>query len=363
MTKTKIDFLINKMSGGGAERVVSLLANYLQNQNYQIRIITFQGSDKYPLDKNIERIKLHRHPFFQSVIVNGFFGLLKFYRKKSNRPDIISSHIHLLGLMTIPISRIYKIPIIVSEHNNHLAKPNPFKNLLWNNFYKYADAVTILTDFDADFFKARNPKTYLMPNPCSFDVISQDEPKKRKKEILAVGDLNRIFHKGFDNLIDIAEEALADNSEWCLKIIGGGEKGLEELRNMVENRKLEKKIIFTGFQTDIKERLANAEIFILSSRYEGLPMVLLEAMSQGTACIAYDCISGPSDIITHLHNGILVKNQDKEEMVKWLKKLIEDTDLRRKFNSNAPLALEKFSINSVGEKWNVLVQNTLSASK
>ncbi|MCG2461905.1 glycosyltransferase, partial [Flavobacteriaceae bacterium F89] len=115
----KIDFLINKMSGGGAERVVSLVANYLNQQGYEVRIITFQGTDKYELNKEVKRIKLHKHPFFQSVVINGFFSLIYFYRKKSNRPDIISSHINLLGYLTIPIAKIYSLRIIVSEHINH----------------------------------------------------------------------------------------------------------------------------------------------------------------------------------------------------------------------------------------------------
>ena len=118
----KIDFLISKMSDGGAQRVVSLLANYLDEAGYSVRIITFTDGDHYPLNESIERVRLHNQPLVKSVVFSGFFSLLKFYRKKSNRPDLMSSHIDLLGYLTIPIAKIFRIKIIVSEHNNHLSR-------------------------------------------------------------------------------------------------------------------------------------------------------------------------------------------------------------------------------------------------
>ena len=103
--KIKVDFLINKMTAGGAERVISLLANHLcQDPDYKIRIITFQGHDAYDLNPRIERVRLHRIFFFRSVVFNGFFNLLWFYRRRKKRPDIMSSHIDLLGYLTIPVS-------------------------------------------------------------------------------------------------------------------------------------------------------------------------------------------------------------------------------------------------------------------
>lgn len=348
----KIDFLIYAMAAGGAERVVSILGNNLAAQGHEVRIITFTGEDHYDLNNKIERIKLHNHPLFKSVIINGFFSLLLFYRNKKNRPDIISSHINLLGLMTIPIAKLYRLKIVVSEHSNHLAKPSLAKRILWNLFYPFANAVTILTNFDYDFFKSKNKNVVLMPNPCSFKTLNDiDLIQKRKKEIVAMGVLDRYFIKGFDNLIPIAAKVLSQNPGWNLKIVGQGEKGLKFLKNEAIKFKINDRVIFTGFQTNIQEILKQSEIFILCSRYEGLPMALLEAMSQGTACISYNCISGPSDIITHNYNGLLIKNQDHSAMAVGLNKLIQNEDLRLKFRVNAPKSLELFSIENVGKKW------------
>lgn len=344
------------MSGGGAERVVSILANYFDENGYDVRIITFIGDDSYNLHPNIKRVRLHKHPLFQSVVFNGFFSLLSFYRKKSNRPDIISSHINLLGYMTIPIAKIYNLKIIVSEHSNHFTKSTFAKRLLWNYFYPFANAVTILTNFDYSYFKNKNKIVWLMPNPCPFlPIKKEDIVFDKSKEILAIGDLNRYDIKGFDNLLVVAKAILENNPGWTFKIVGKGETGMKRLKEIAQDLEIQDKITFTGYRSDIKELLLQTEIFVLSSRYEGLPMTLLEAMSQGVCCIAFDCISGPSDIITHGENGSLVENQNIDDMVLKLNQLISSPEKRKQFKLNAPKALDKFSIENVGHKWTELI--------
>ncbi len=357
----KIDFLSSSMEAGGAQRVISILAEYLVKKGYQVRIITFRGDDHYQLDKRIERIRLHRQPLFQSVIFNGFFNLMTFYRKKANRPDIISSHVDLLGLVTIPNSILYKIKIIVSEHNNHLAYNNIIQKFIWNYLYPKVDIVTILTKFDKDHFLKLNKNTIVVPNPSPFKVSQNiNSNNTKKQEIVAIGSLDRYVHKGFDNLLTIVKRVFDYNPNWNLKIVGEGATGLKFLKNKAEQLKILDKVEFTGYRSDIKEILGNTEIFILSSRFEGLPMVLLEAMSQGAACISYDCISGPSDIITHNCNGILVENQNIDAMVSQLNELINNDSLRRRIKKNAPMAVDKFSIENVGKQWEQIFLRALA---
>jgi len=357
----KIDFLTSGMEAGGAQRVISILADYLVEKGYSIRIITITGPDHYELNPKIARVRLHRHPLFHSITINGFFNLLAFYRKKSNRPDILSSHLDLLGLVSIPNSIIYNIKVIVSEHNNHLAYNNFAQKFCWDYLYPKADAVTILTEFDKEHFLKKNKNTIVVPNPCPFPIIENAGSKRTKNlEIVAVGNLGRYGHKGFDNLLVIAQRVFEKNPEWRLKIVGEGDAGLEFLENKATALGIRDKVIFTGYQSNVREILYNSEIFILSSRFEGLPMVLLEAMSQGVACISYDCVSGPSDIITHNHDGILVEDQNIDAMVSELNKLMSDDALRGRLANNAPQALEKFSIANVGRQWETIFQNVLA---
>lgn len=353
----KIDFVIGSLKAGGAERVVSVLANYLAERNHSVRIITLNGPDEYALNPTIKRIKFHRKTFIKYSVLRGFFCLLYFYLKKENRPDVVCSHIDLMGFATIIPSRLYGIKISVSEHFNHHNQEVTFaKKILWNWLYRYPNAVTVLTKFDLSFFEARSNNVVVMPNPCSFVPIS-NLSLEREKVILAVGDLNRYHHKGFDNLIEIVTSVFQDNSEWHLKIIGDGNEGRTILENKVKNNRIEDRVTFTGYRKDVHEMMQKSEIFILPSRHEGLPMVLIEAMSQGMVCISYDCISGPSEVISHNIDGILVKDQDKNEMIDKLENLITNDQLRKFIRHNTPQSLEKFSLENVGNKWERLLNS------
>ena len=199
-----------------------------------------------------------------------------------------------------------------------------------------------------------------MPNPSSFEVCKTNNLHKRKKEIVAIGSVDRYHHKGFDNLLKIAKEVGRKNTEWKFKIVGAGDEGRKFLQNIVDELKLTN-VEFTGYRTDIKAILYNAEIFILPSRFEGLPMTLLEAYSQGAACIAFDCITGPSDIVTDRHDGLLIENQNNQAMAEGVLELIANQKLRAKLQKNAPLALEKFSIENVGSKWEKLLKEVVKS--
>ncbi len=344
------------MSNGGAERVVSILANYLDSVGHEIRIITFHGKDDYILNESVKRVRLHKQPLLKSVVLNGFFSLFWFYRKKENRPDIISSHINILSYMTIPVAKLRGIKIIVSEHINHKVNPTFAKRVLRKHIYPMADALTILTGYDLCYYSKYTKNVFVMPNPCSFEIQDNEESTiHRKKHIVAIGDLNRIHHKGFDNLLHIVKEIIAIHPAWKFKILGGGEYGMKILKGMAKDMAIEKGVEFIGFTTDVKNILHESSIFILPSRFEGLPMSLLEAMSQGTPCIAYDCVSGPSDIIINEVNGLLIPDQNMEEMVSGLDRLISDPSLRAKFQKNAPASLSKFDIVNVGKKWEQLL--------
>ena len=350
----RIDFVIGRLKAGGAERVVSVLANYFAEKNNNVRIITFNDPDDYELHPAITRIKFHKKGLIKYAVIRGFFSLISFYFKKDNRPDVICSHIDLMGYATIIPSRLYGIKLTVSEHFNHHNQKITFaKRFLWNCLYRYPDAVTVLTKFDVPFFEKKSENVIVMPNPCSFEPIN-DLKQRREKVILAVGDLNRYYHKGFDNLIEIVSPILKNNSEWHLKIVGNGDEGKQFLENKIRENKLEDRITLTGFRKDVPEIMQKSEIFILTSRHEGLPMVLIEAMSQGMVCISYDCISGPSEIITNDIDGVLVKDQDKNEMTLQLHTLVNNYQLRERIRSNTPLSLDKFSVETVGAKWESL---------
>lgn len=353
----RIDFVIGGLKAGGAERVVSILANHFAENKHIVRVITFNDPDAYELHPAIKRIKFHNKRFIKYSIVRGFFSLLILYFKKRNRPDVICSHIDLMGYATIIPSRLYGIKLTVSEHTNHYHQEVTFaKKLLWNWLYRYPDAVTILTTFDFPFFENKNKNVVVMPNPCSFEPID-DLNAHREKVILAIGNLDRYNYKGFDSLIEIVTPIFERNSEWHLKIVGDGKEGKEILQHKIRENGIENRVTLTGLRKDVREIMQNAEIFVLTSKMEGLPMVLIEAMSQGMVCISYDCISGPSEIITNNVDGILVKDQDKIAMQFQLEELVNNCQFRQRIRSNTPHSLDKFSLETIGAKWENLFNN------
>lgn len=345
----KIHFIISTLRGGGAERVLILLAeNLAKISKYEVSVITLNKGSEYQLKANTKWIDLS-HGSIPNHTARSFFNLYKLYRKKSNRPHIIISFITLTNLITIPIAKLFGIKIIAEEHNSYLRKMSG--RALLTDFtrkvlYKRADLVTVLTSFDVAYYKKYGVNVKVMPNPCSFKPI-EDSDQVRDKVILAVGSLDRYHHKGFDNLIPLIKPILKSFPEWQLKIAGGGDNGLEFLTDIVKKNDLENQIVFTGFVNNISELMQQYAIFILPSRYEGLPMVLLEAMSQGMACISYDCKTGPSDIITNNVNGLLIEDQNQEEMSEKLIKLIEDELLRDELAKNGVKSLERYEIKTI----------------
>lgn len=350
----KIDFIISALSSGGAERVAALVANNLaKNKSNEISIITFydEMETDYPLDPAINRVKLKSPKFITNYTIKNFTRLIKHYKNKDNRPDVIISYITLTNLLAITVAKLYSIKIIAQEHNSYLRYMDGRKRL--SNFtkkyvYKFADVVTVLTSFDIDFYEKHGVSTFVMPNPCSFEPL-KNNGHTREKSLLAVGNLTRYHHKGFDNLIELIAPIVKENPDWKLKIAGtgDGDVGLNHLKTIARDNNILDKIEFLGFIQNIAEVMHKSSIFVLSSRFEGLPMVLLEAMSQGMACISFNCKTGPSDIIEHNNNGLLIEDQNMKMMQDGLKSLINDPELRSRLSENGMKSLNKFSISHV----------------
>lgn len=361
----KIHLIISSLGTGGAERVLTLMANSLsKNPNNEVSVITlFDTKDNYSLNPAVNKIEIKRFNSIPTHTIRSIVNLSNFYKKKSNRPDIIISFVTLTNLITIIVARLFKIKIIAQEHNSHLRhmKGRKLSTLLTKQYvYKKADIVTVLTSFDIPYYKKYGVNVTVLPNPCSFKAIS-DNTHEREKSILAVGHLDRYHHKGFDNLIKLIAPVLKKNPDWTLKIAGSGSKGLEFLSKLVEEHKLKEKVEFLGFRENISELMRLYSIFILPSRFEGLPMVLLEAMSQGMACIAYDCKTGPSDIIINNNNGLLINDQDSQSMQSKLELLLNNEKLRSELSREAINSLDRFHISTITENYENLIKKTINA--
>ncbi len=341
----RVDFLVNSLASGGAERVLILLANHFETQGQDVTIITFNNNEVWRPNKAIKRVRLHEGRI-KNQMIRSTVALIKYYYQKKNRPDVLISFMTSTNLIGILVARLFGIKIIASEHINHVSETSRIERFTRNHAYRYASALTCLTSFDLDYYKNKKINVSVMPNPCTYEVY-REPYRERENVILAVGDLDRYHHKGFDNLIPLIALVLKKHTDWKLKLVGGGVKGTELLKELVKSNDIETQVIFEGFSNQVSKIMQKSEIYIMPSRFEGLPMVLLEAMSQGMACIAFDCISGPSDIITHNVNGLLIENQNFQLMSNQLNELIEMPEKRLKFAAHAVESLDNFKIEKI----------------
>ena len=354
----KIDFISSSIADGGAERVMVLLSNEFAKKNHLVSVITFNEGSAYELQNTVNHIQLHDGQL-KNHTLRSLSNLFKYYWKRKNRPDIAISLMPKINVISIIVCKLLGIKIIACEHNNHLRETDKFERFIWGFSYRFADQLTVLTKFDMPFFEKKGAKVTVMPNPCSFSPLNK-ETHNKTDTILAIGSLNRIQHKGFDNLIMLIRPVLEKFPTWKLKIVGGGEDGMQILKQLAQEYGVQNQIEFTGFQKNVAEIMRQSKIFILPSRWEGLPMVLLEAMSQGMACIAYDCKTGPSEIITNFENGLLIEDQNQKAMQKGLETLIQDDLLRKKMCANAIKSLDYYSMDNIMLKWQELFEKVKS---
>ena len=270
------------------------------------------------------------------------------------RPDVIIVVVHVQDLPIWFYTRGKKIKIIQTEHNSFerpseapMSKFERFKKFYRNRLF---DAVTVLTQADADVIGSKLKHVFVLPNPLAFEPVSNIPPKK--KIILAVGRLDVYYTKGFDVLIKAFAKIQASCPDWKLRIIGSGkENNLNCLKVLAKNEGIEDNMEFVPYTSDLQPLYQEAEIFCLSSRFEGFGMVLIEAMSQGCACIACDYKGRQKEIIKSEEYGVICKVGDADELAKKISSLIDDESYRNRLKSNSPLRAKDYSLPIVMENW------------
>lgn len=360
----KIVFIAGSLRGGGAERVLSVLANELSDRGNEVTVITKTPECDYLLYPPVSWNPIFKKHEIKSSYLNKLGRRLSFHPKlllkiKKEKPDLVISFLVGMNGKAIMICNLLKLPVIVSEHTNYQNDMNLFTWVERRWLYKLADAVTVLTKYDyTNYYSKFLDNVYIMPNPVSFQSIESLSP--RNKTILASGSLDRWKIKGFDNLLKIFSNVVKKHPEWKLQIAGSGNKGENYLKQLTKTLNIEQNVEFLGFCNDLASIMQTSSIFIVSSRYEGFSMVLVEAMSQGCACISYDCIAGPGEIINHGVDGILVQNQNPELMEKMISKLIDDEELRFRLGNNSKESVKRFSVKKITDDWEKLAESILS---
>lgn len=360
------------MIHGGAHRVVCMQANEFIERGYDVTLLLVVGALQFPYSIS-PKVKIQsaltaeelEFSTLKSKIRRKLLAIPALVKQlKKSAPDIIISHCQGTNRDAILSAKFLKIPVIACEHTTYLLPYGWRGKLAYIErrfLYKMANRITLLTSSDKEsFYDDFLLNSEIMPNSCPFPSELRIHQSIRKRNILALGDLNRVHIKGWDNLITIFSEVAKEFPEWILQFAGSGDAGKEFIKEIAKEKGILNQIQFLGNVSDVKTKLQESSIFILTSRNEGFSMALLEAMSQGCACIAYDCKSGPGDLIENNVDGFLIEDQNHQKMAFKLKELLENADIRVSFSSNAVESSKQFSLEIIFDRWEKLIRQVVS---
>lgn len=360
----KLLFYIHGITGGGGERVLATLANDFAKRGESVGIATNTHiSFAYTIDARIVLRDLYEGTNDNSTHISKIYNSILIRRNirriaKQEKPDVIVAFMSALGCSVISSTLGLGIPVVVSEHTNVSRRLGILLDIKRRLFYPLANVITILTRYDKKLWKNKYDNVVYMPNPVSLKenrVFSN-----RDKTILAVGRVNQWEIKGFDNLLKCWAKLCHLHPDWNLKIAGEADKNALEFLNTLASELGCCNYEFLGFRKDVYELMQRSEIFCLSSRVEGLPMALIEAMNAGCCCVSFDVVTGPREIIHHGFSGLIAKNQDNEDLTEYLDRVMSDEVLRKRLATNAPQSVIKYSTDRIINRWYILFDKILN---
>ncbi|MCT9167229.1 hypothetical protein B9X71_14035 [Acinetobacter baumannii] len=334
----KIYFLINSLnSRSGTERVACQLANIFSENGFNVIFLnrdTIKENVSFKLKDNIKVISFN----------NSLIAMAKALRNLS-ADDILL--IHNMGKLTcFALMLNLQCKTISLEHGPFFAKTNLIK-LLNKLFYGKLNYIVTITEKDKINYKKilRNVNVKSIYNISPFENVDSKYDNSSKK-IIAVGRLAE--EKNFVSLIKSWSLIEHNYKDWSLNIYGDGDQ-YDTLNNLITSYSLKRISLHPNTQ-DISSVYKESSFLVLSSKFEGLGMVLIEAQSFGLPTVAFDCPYGPSEIIT-IDSGILVDNQDIEELASAIEKLINSPEMRTVMSSNALVASQRFKSSQIFLQW------------
>lgn len=361
-------------NAGGMERVLTEKVNELSaTGKYEITIVTTDQQERdiwFLLDHSIRVIHLNINfdEHINDFLVKKFIlhkRKLRLY--KSRLTDIINElnidicvslcgkEVEFLGNLPVKSKKIAEIHFSMNNRKQFILARH--SGLLWKiignvrtyqlkQSVKKLDKLIVLTSDDYKQWKRYFDKVVMIPNPNPLpNNVCSDLKSKR---VIAIGKLDP--QKGFDMLIDAWAIVSHKHPDWTLDIFGVGEWE-DKLRNNIYELNLSNSIYLHGLTSDVVAQYSNSSIYVMTSRYEGMPMVLIEAMSCGLPVVSFDCEWGPRELIEDGLNGFLVKPFDVTGFSDKVCELILDNDLRNIMGINARKKMENYSKTIIMDKW------------
>lgn len=358
---------IHSLGSGGAERVAANLANHWSSLGWQVTLVSIadDAEDFYHLLPSVRRYTLNLAEESRGGVaavlhnVNRVIALRRVLQRL--RPDVAVALMTeanvLLALATLGMQ---DVKTVGSERVHPPLAPlgTIWRGLRWL-LYCQLDAIAALTRESADWLRRHTfarrivviPNTAPWPLRTSAPNVPLPMQIGQHHYLLAVGRL--CDQKGFDLLINAFHHLAADFPKWRLVILGEG-ANRESLAMQIDLAGLVDRVYMPGRAGNVGQWYVFADIYVLSSRFEGFPNTLVEAMAHGLPAVSFDCDTGPRDIIRHDVDGLLVPPGDLAAFETALRRLMENDSLRERFGARAIEARERFSIQKISGMWEAL---------
>jgi GalNAc-alpha-(1->4)-GalNAc-alpha-(1->3)-diNAcBac-PP-undecaprenol alpha-1,4-N-acetyl-D-galactosaminyltransferase len=344
----KIVFSIPTLAGGGMERAVLNFSKPLAEMGYDVTVFLLAGerNSVYDIPEKVRIISGVKNNYNKIKFAYSLICLRNYCVK--NKVDYVFSFSGYHSCYVI-ISLLNTNTNVYAFHRaNPYLKYGVINDLLNRLFFPLCSGLVVQTELAKSIFRKKyNHKNIIVvPNPVKETQLPN--PIKKEKVIITVSRL--IKSKGVDKLIEIYNKVANSIDDWELWIVGEGPEK-QKLAEMINLSHHKNKIKLLGFRKDIDELLSTASIFAFTSESEGYPNALLEAMCSGLACISYDCIAGPSEIINNGKNGFLIENGNKDKFISKLEILMLDENLRHRFSNEAIKLNKKHNPSQIVEKF------------
>lgn len=357
------------MQGGGAERVAALLCNRWVVQGYKVTLVpTFSGRGTciYPLDGRVNLVYLadrvgttRKNPL---SMLQRLWAMRQLVRE--TRADVVLSFLPHVNVAALVATRGLGVPVVVSERTYPPAKQiGPIWPRLRRAVYPWAKRVVMQTASGLDWLARETPgaRGVVVPNPCVLPlpeaeprILPETITRAERKILLGVGRLGE--EKQFDLLIAAFVKLAARFPDWDLAILGEGEERAA-LEAQIAAAGMADRVHLPGRIGNIGDWYQRADLYAMSSRFEGFPNSLLEALAHGLPAVSLDCATGPSDLIREGVNGFLVPPEaGADGLVARLSQLMADPDLRADMSARASEVRDMFSFAKVGAMWDGLLE-------
>ena len=355
----KINFLISSLSGGGAEKVVTILSKQFAENGHDGTVLSLEEKPQfYDVDEKVGLIRYENKYRGSKKIFKQYSAVKKFIRE--NTEGINISFLSRCNLLSAVSNIFKKRKLIVCDRNNPLREHSRLSFKISCLLYRQATAIVVQTEKIKSFYpKYLQKKIFVIENPIDKQALEAqlgDLPADKEKTIVSVGRLEK--QKDFFTLINAFSLVEKDYPEYKLKIFGKG--SLEkELKDHILSLGLDEKVLLCGSTNKPFYQLKKSEVFVLSSEYEGFPNALCEAMYAGLACISSDCVSGPGELIEDGENGFLFEVGNTGMLAEKLRTVLDDERLRAELGERAKTSVERLSVDKIFSKWKEITEQLL----